>query len=776
MTPAPPTNPTVNVVLNVSDNPLFNVSPQTLDFVVPVNSAPPALRPIAVTATDNSSRAFTATPSTTSGGSWLLIGPAGNTPANLNVGVSPLGLGVGVYEGSIQVSVPSLSPNPQTVRVRLIIQPATTIAAAPASLSFTQSSGGAPPAAQTINVTSSGTASYTVTTATATGGGWLSVNPTGGSAPGALTVSVNGSSLAAGTYTGSIGISSSDVNNGPVVIPVTFTVTAPALTLTPASVTLLATPGSTTPVTQQVAVAAGTSAFVAQPSTTSGGNWLTVNPQTGTAPSNVTITANPTGLPAGTYQGFVTFTAAGVANSPQTLSVVLNVATAPPPGRQVLSQIADGAGWKTTITLVNLDTVPATFTLSFYASDGTILRLPIEGETGRLEAITRVIPVGGSRTIITAGTDTALSQGWAELSSTQQVSGLGVFRQRVTGRPDQEAGVSVTTSTSRFVLPFDNTQGFVSSMALVNTNASLSRAVNATPREEAGNTLLGDSVNLPSRGHTAFEMAQRFPSMAGRRGSAEFVSAGADFTALGLRFNPGGAFTSLPALDVPQTVSGAPVTSVISQIADGGGEWKTTITLVNLDTVAAPFTLRFWGQQGASLTLPIAGGNPTEVIEGTIPVGGTRVIETQGGATPLVQGWAELSTTRHIGGLAVFRQRASGRADQEAAVSLTATGTRFVLPFDNLDNFVTSMALVNSSATIGATVNVVIRDEAGQQIGTDTITLTGRGQTAFELRTRMASTQNRRGTAEFTSTSQITGLGLRFNPGGAFTSFPVLKR
>ncbi|MFN7938286.1 MAG: hypothetical protein U0R19_33465 [Bryobacteraceae bacterium] len=218
------------------------------------------------------------------------------------------------------------------------------------------------------------------------------------------------------------------------------------------------------------------------------------------------------------------------------------------------------------------------------------------------------------------------------------------------------------------------------------------------------------------------------------------------------------------------------MTSVISQIADGGGEWKTTITLVNLDTVAAPFTLRFWGQQGASLTLPITGGNPTDVIEGTIPVGGTRIIETQGGATPLVQGWAELTTTRHIGGLAVFRQRASGRADQEAAVSLTATGTRFVLPFDNLDNFVTSMALVNSSATIGATVNVVIRDEAGQQIGTDTITLNGRGQTAFELRTRMTSTQNRRGTAEFSSTSQITGLGLRFNPGGAFTSFPVLKK
>ncbi|MBL8174499.1 MAG: hypothetical protein JNK48_07515 [Bryobacterales bacterium] len=777
ITPAPPANPTVNVVLNVSENPLFNVSPQTLDFVVPVNSAPPAIRPVAVTATDNSSRAFTAAATTASGGNWLLVGPtAGNTPTNLNVQVAPLGLGVGVYEGTIQVSVPTLSPTAQSVRVRLIVQPAATIAAAPASLSFTQSSGGAPPAAQTVNVTSTGSANFQVTASTTGGGTWLSVNPTGGSAPGALTVSVNGSSLAAGTYTGSIGISSSDVNNGPVVIPVTFTVTAPALTLTPASVTLLAPPGSTTPVTQQIAVAAGNAAFIAQATTSSGGSWLSVNPQTGNAPANVTVSANPTGLPAGTYQGFVTFTAAGVGNSPQTLAVTLNVATAPPPGRQVLSQIADGSGWKTTITLVNLDTAPATFTLSFYASDGSILRLPIEGETGRLEAITRVIPVGGSRTIVTAGTDNALSQGWAELSSGQQVSGLGVFRQRVAGRPDQEAGVSVTSATSRFVLPFDNTQGFVSSMALVNTNASLSRAASATPREEAGNTLLGDSVNLPARGHTAFEMAQRFPSMSGRRGSVDFVSAGADFSALGLRFNPGGAFTSLPFLERPQTASGAQTTQVISQIADGGGEWKTTITLVNVDTVEAPFTLRFWRQQGTNLTVPIAGGNASDVIEGTIPVGGTRVIETAGGATPLVQGWAELTTNRHIGGLAVFRQRASGRPDQEAAVTLTTTGTRFVLPFDNTDNFVTSMALVNASATIGAAVNVVIRDEAGQQIGTDTISLTGRGHVAFELRERMASTRNRRGTAEFTSTSQVTGLGLRFNPGGAFTSFPVLKR
>ena len=142
-----------------------------------------------------------------------------------------------------------------------------------------------------------------------------------------------------------------------------------------------------------------------------------------------------------------------------------------------------------------------------------------------------------------------------------------------------------------------------------------------------------------------------------------------------------------------------------------------------------------------------------------------------------MQGWAELVTARSIGGLAVFRQSDPARPDQEAAVTLTTTSNRFVLPFDNTSGFVTSMALVNVSATLGATINVVIRDEAGVQIGTDSIPLAGRGHIAFAFPDRFAAAANRRGTAEFTSTtSQITGLGLRFNPGGAFTSFPVLPK
>ncbi len=777
MTPPLSSSPTLNVVLNVSDTALFNVSPATVDFATAANSNNfPAPRIIAITSTDASSRPFSVATSTTSGGNWLLVGPtAGNTPTNLTVQVLPFGLAPGLYEGSIQVTVPSISTTPQSVRVRMLIQPNVTIAASPTSLTFTQANGGASPAPRAIAVTASGVANYQVTTSTNSGGAWLNVSPASGTTPGNINVSVSGSGLAPATYQGSIGIVSPDISNSPVLIPVTFTVNAPTLTVTPNPVSLVATPGSTTPVTQQLTVTSGSSGFTTTVATQSGGNWLSVASATGSSPTTVTISANPAGLAGGTYTGTITFTASGVVGSPLVVNVTFTVVATAPAGRQILSQIADGAGWKTSIIITNLDTDAAPFTLRFFANDGTPLRLPFEGSPGRLESLQGIIPVGGTRTILTLGTDTALSQGWAELTSTKVINGLGIFRQRVDGRPDQEAAVSAILPSSRFMLPFDNLQGFVSSMALANTNATASRATTVTPRNEDGTNLLGDSVNLPPLGYTSFAMSDRFPSMAGRRGAAEFNSSGPDFAALGLRFNNTGAFTSLPTLDVPVTVPAAEVTKVMSQVADGAG-WKTVITLVNLDTVPAPFTIRFWRQDGVAQQVPLAGGQTLDTITDTIPVGGTRVIETLGGSTPLVQGWAQMTTTRNVNGLAVFRQRVAGRPDQEAAVTLTSTSSKFVMPFDNTTDFVTSMALVNTSATLGATISVIIRDESGAQIAFDAISLAGRGYSAFSLADRFASTRARRGSVEFSSTSQITGLGLRFNSGGAFTSFPVLPK
>ena len=112
--------------------------------------------------------------------------------------------------------------------------------------------------------------------------------------------------------------------------------------------------------------------------------WLAAAPGSGVSPGTVTLTANPGTLAAGTYTGTVVITVAGLANSPISIPVSLSIAAVAPAGRQIIAQIADGAGWKTTITLVNLDTVPANYTLRFFASDGALLRLPFEGGTFHL--------------------------------------------------------------------------------------------------------------------------------------------------------------------------------------------------------------------------------------------------------------------------------------------------------------------------------------------------------------------------------------------------------
>ncbi len=47
-----------------------------------------------------------------------------------------------------------------------------------------------------------------------------------------------------------------------------------------------------------------------------------------------------------------------------------------PGGPSVIPHVVDGDGWKTIFTVVNLDSSAASFTLRFYADDGTPWRSP----------------------------------------------------------------------------------------------------------------------------------------------------------------------------------------------------------------------------------------------------------------------------------------------------------------------------------------------------------------------------------------------------------------
>jgi hypothetical protein len=199
------------------------------------------------------------------------------------------------------------------------------IGVSPASFSFSGTAGGANPASQTLSIsnTGGGTLSYTVADSAA----WLTVSPASGTAPSSVTLSVSTAGLSAGTYSGSVTVTSSGATNSPVTVPVTLTVvsaTSPSIGLSPTSFSFSGTVGGANPGNQTLSVTnagTGTLSF----SVSENATWLTVSPASGTAPASVTVSASVSGLAAGTYNATITVTAAGATNSPRTVPVTLTL-------------------------------------------------------------------------------------------------------------------------------------------------------------------------------------------------------------------------------------------------------------------------------------------------------------------------------------------------------------------------------------------------------------------------------------------------------------------
>jgi hypothetical protein len=217
--------------------------------------------------------------------------------------------------------------------------------------------------------------------------------------------------------------------------------------------------------------------------------------------------------------------------------------------------------------------------------------------------------------------------------------------------------------------------------------------------------------------------------------------------------------------------------NVITHFASGLF-WKTSITLVNLDTVAAPYTLKFYGDDGAAKAFEFQGLGTMSTVTGTLAVGGSVVIESVPGTVAIETGWVYLDSPNEVSGAAVFRSRPVGQPEQEATVPIESNiNQKVILAFDNSQGYVMGVALVNAHSDATATVTATFHDTDGAVIFTDTLTLTARQHVAYEMPQQWPASANRRGTVEFTTTDFRTGisvLGLRFTPDQSFTSFHAL--
>ena len=715
--------------------------------------------------------------------SWLSIDTlSGTTPASANITVNPANLSKGTYQTTITISSAAAGSS-QNIPVTLVVRDSPTLIVSPSALSFYYEQGFPTPSPQTFSV-SGGNTNFTASASTAFGGKWLFINNVGGTTPDTLGVTVQPTSLAPGTYTGTISIGSAGASNSPVSIPVTLTVAkAGHLTASPASLSFDAQVGS--PISQgQTITVSSTGSQLGFETLFNGGGWVslsptphgstgTVNGETGevtSAPALVSVSAITAGLAAGTYSGTITITPDSgepATNIPVTLTIRDNHLRIP--------QVADGSGWKTTIVLVNTDSDPAPYTLSFRDAFGIPIALPLQG-IGPVTSYSDVIPVGGSRTIETQGTASNLIQGWGEVVAAKSINGTAIFRQHAAGSVDTEGAVPLKSSSGiHFLVPFDNTQGFVTAMAMLNPDSARTATVNIVFRDENGQQISTGSLVLGPGTRQAFVLPNQFSGLANQRGVAEFTSA-VEVSALGLRASPRYTLASIEPIDTAN-LPAAGTTATISQIADGGG-WETTIILVNTGSTPAPVSLRFTQPFGIPWALQVAGTDGISEYSDVIPAGGSRIIDTAGLSPTLSQGWGQVITTGSVAGTAIFRQQLSIVRDAEGAVPLSLSGMQqFVLPFDNTQGFVTAIALANEDPSQSTTVSVTLRDLNGIILGNETVNLTPLGRSAFVLPSQFTETANVQGVAEFSSPNvDLSALGLRYNPIGSFTSIPAVQK
>lgn len=213
---------------------------------------------------------------------------------------------------------------------------------------------------------------------------------------------------------------------------------------------------------------------------------------------------------------------------------------------EIFPQVVAGGEWCTTFTVANLDESPITIPFSFHTATGAPWKIELEGR-GAAEKVDLVLQPKQTVTLTTAAAP-GLVQGWGRLDipCCPDVAGFAVFRQRVPGRPDFEAVTPLADShSSRSFLAFDNTNGFSTGIALVNPSSFSTSVVTVNVRTENGERVLLDQITLPKLSKDVFSLPARFPVTDGKKGTIEFTSSPGQFSVLGLRFNPGGAFTSI---------------------------------------------------------------------------------------------------------------------------------------------------------------------------------------------------------------------------------------
>jgi hypothetical protein len=367
--------------------PAFSVSATELTFAAPSDGEAPPEQDVGVSSPVTGVPFMAAV--TTAGATWLrLDSPVSVTSGRLGVIADPTGIPAGTYHASLMVAAPNAQPAVRVVSVTFNVGsplPAK-LSVTPGGITF-ELTENSQPQTQTLTVSNSGSGplDFLASASTLTGSAaWLSITTDSGTvrpgAAAAIAVIVDPGNLPPGSYNGLVSVASPTTGES-IDIPVTLGVTAIRrkilLSQTGLAFTAVAG-GGTAPQTFSVANdGLGAMSFTVGANVLSGGTWVAVTPDSGTADAagivaSVEVQVDPSGLAPGLYYGQLRLDAPGADNSPQFVSVCLNVLPAgsnPGPALQPSSLTFTGVAGgpnpgSQTVLIYNTGATPVSFTSS----------------------------------------------------------------------------------------------------------------------------------------------------------------------------------------------------------------------------------------------------------------------------------------------------------------------------------------------------------------------------------------------------------------------------
>jgi hypothetical protein len=505
----------------------------------------------------------------------------------------------------------------------------------------------------------------------------------------------------------------------------------------------------------------------------------------------------------------------GSATSRTESFTTMNAQQSPP---QVIPWFADGGGVRTTFVLVNKSSKATPISMKFHDPNGTAYPLSILGR-GPISTYSSTLQGGGILYLETDGNSACQNSseqkpncqnnGWVELSAPTSVSGYVVFHLAPNGTfGASDVAVQASSLGTTMYLPFDRRvlsdaslnviHKYDTSLALVNPDPSQTATVNFSFTDESGSNTGSATRTVPPQGVKGYSLSTEFASLTDGRGTMTITST-IPLTGFGLRFDavPYLILTSLPLIPANSTPPSGTSTQIIPWFADGGG-LTSTLALANSGTETANYTANFFDLSGNPYSLSLAGTGPVSSDSGTLSPGTIAFLDTDGNSPcqdstkqqPKCQnnGWVQVQTTGNMAGYAVYHlEPNSSWGASDVAVQGSQPSKILYLPYDRrvlqdasqtvVHRYDTSMALVNTEPFAAASVTFSLADESGKLLGTVQDTVPANGVKGYSFKDVFPFDASIRGLVTITSTTPLTGFGLRFDykPYLIFTSLPFME-